>query len=143
MAKEKLKTLLLVEDDPGLQSQLRWSFDSYEVVVAENRAAAIAQLRRYEPPVVTLDLGLPPDPANASEGLAALEEILRLAPHTKVIVVTGNDDRENALRAVAAGGGLTRPCDSAWLSPETSRSALPTARATLSSRRSRLGQGWP
>lgn len=103
MAKEKLKTLLVVEDDPGLQSQLRWAFDSYEVVMAENRVAALAQLRRYEPPVVTLDLGLPPDPANASEGLAALEEILRLAPHTKVIVVTGNDDRANALRAVAAG----------------------------------------
>ncbi len=103
MAKEKLKTLLLVEDDPGLQSQLRWSFDSYEVVVAENRAAAIAQLRRFEPHVVTLDLGLPPDPANASEGLATLTEILRLAPYTKVIVVTGNDDRDNALRAVAAG----------------------------------------
>ncbi len=103
MSKEKLKTLLLVEDDPGLQSQLRWSFDSYEVVVAENRAAAIAQLRRFEPHVVTLDLGLPPDPANATEGLAALEEILRLAPYTKVIVVTGNDDRENALRAIAAG----------------------------------------
>ena len=103
MAKEKIKTLLVVEDDPGLQSQLRWSFDSYEVVVAENRTTAIAQLRRYEPHVVTLDLGLPPDPANASEGLATLEEILRLAPHTKVIVVTGNDDRDNALRAVAAG----------------------------------------
>ena len=103
MAKEKLKTLLLIEDDLGLQSQLRWSFDSYEVVVAENRADAITQLRRFEPRVVTLDLGLPPDPANASEGLATLEEILRLAPYTKVIVVTGNDDRENALRAVAAG----------------------------------------
>ena len=103
MAKEKLKTLLLIEDDLGLQSQLRWAFDSYEVVVAENRAAAITQLRRFEPHVVTLDLGLPPDPANASEGLAALEEILRLAPYTKVIVVTGNDDRENALRAIAAG----------------------------------------
>ncbi len=103
MTKEKLKTLLLVEDDPGLQSQLRWSFDSYEVIVAENRSAAIAQLRRFEPHVVTLDLGLPPDPANASEGLATLEEILHLAPYTKVIVVTGNDERDNALRAVAAG----------------------------------------
>ncbi len=103
MAKEKLKTLLVVEDDPGLQSQLRWSFDSYEVVVAENRAAAIVQLRRFEPHVVTLDLGLPPDAANATEGLATLEEMLRLAPYTKVIVVTGNDERENALRAVAAG----------------------------------------
>ena len=95
--------LLVVEDDPGLQSQLRWSFEGYEVLVAEDRKQAIAALRRHEPPVVTLDLGLPPDPANASEGLRTLDEILHLAPHTKVIVVTGNDDRSNALKAIAAG----------------------------------------
>lgn len=103
MAKIKLKTLLVVEDDAGLQSQLRWAFEHYEVVIAGNRESAITLLRRHEPSVVTLDLGLPPDPANASEGLATLEEILRLAPQTKVIVVTGNDDRDNALRAIAAG----------------------------------------
>lgn len=97
------KTLLVVEDDPGLQSQLRWSFEGYEVVVAGDKDGAIAELRRHEPAVVTLDLGLPPDPANASEGLATLEEILRLAPHTKVIVVTGNDDREHAVRSIALG----------------------------------------
>lgn len=97
------KTLLVVEDDTGLQSQLRWSFEGYEVVVAGDKDSAITELRRHEPAVVTLDLGLPPDPANASEGLAALEEILRLAPHTKVIVVTGNDDREHAVRSIAMG----------------------------------------
>lgn len=97
------KTLLIVEDDPGLQSQLRWSFEGYEVVVAADRDSAITELRRHEPAVVTLDLGLPPDPANASEGLAALEEILRLAPYTKVIVVTGNEDREHAVRSIAMG----------------------------------------
>ena len=97
------KTLLVIEDDPGLQSQLRWSFEGYEVVVAGDRESAIAELRRHEPAVVTLDLGLPPDPANASEGIAALEEILRLAPHTKIIVVTGNDDREHAVRSIAMG----------------------------------------
>jgi len=103
MAKQKLKPLLIIEDDPGLQKQLRWSFEGYEVIVAGDRDEAISELRRHEPPVVTLDLGLPPDPANAAEGLATLEKILQLAPHTKVIVVTGNDDRENALRAISLG----------------------------------------
>ncbi len=102
-AKQAQKRLLLVEDDPGLQSQLKWCFEGYEVLVAGRREEAIALLRRHEPPVVLLDLGLPPDPENASEGLAALEEILKLAPHTKVIVVTGNDDRENAVTAIAKG----------------------------------------
>jgi two-component system NtrC family response regulator len=95
--------LLIVEDDPGLQSQLRWAMDGYEVLLAEDRETALAQMRRHEPSVVTLDLGLPPDPANASEGLEALAQILSLAPDTKVIVVTGNDDRENALKSVDLG----------------------------------------
>ncbi|CAD6881103.1 Response regulatory protein [Methylomonas albis] len=97
------KVLLIIEDDPGLQKQLKWSFEQYEVVIAGNRDEAIAALRRYMPSVVTLDLGLPPDPSNASEGLATLKEILALAPATKVIVVTGNDDRANAIHAVALG----------------------------------------
>jgi len=97
MAKQKLMPLLIVEDDPGLQKQLRWCFEGYEVIVAGDRAKAISELRRHEPSVVTLDLGLPPDPANATEGLATLEEILQLAPHTKVIVVTGNDEKESAI----------------------------------------------
>jgi len=97
------KILLIVEDDPGLQKQLKWTFESYQAVIAGNRSEAITALRRYMPCVVTLDLGLPPDPANASEGLKTLEEILELAPATKVIVVTGNDDRENAIKAVAMG----------------------------------------
>jgi two-component system, NtrC family, response regulator len=95
--------LLVVEDDPGLQKQLKWSLDQYEVLIASNRSEAIAALRRHMPKVVTLDLGLPPDPTNASEGLATLKEILALAPNTKVIVVTGNDDRANAIEAVALG----------------------------------------
>jgi len=95
--------LLVVEDDPGLQKQLKWSLDQYEIIVANNRTEAIAALRRHTPLVVTLDLGLPPDPTNASEGLATLKEILSLAPDTKVIVVTGNDDRTNAIEAVALG----------------------------------------
>lgn len=96
-------TLLIVEDDPGLQKQMRWSFDAYETLVAGDRESALAQLRRQEPAVVTLDLGLPPDPDGASEGLATLEQILALVPDTKVIVVTGNQDRANAVKAVGMG----------------------------------------
>jgi two-component system, NtrC family, response regulator len=95
--------LLIVEDDPGLQKQLRWCFEDYEVVLAEGRSTAIAALRRYEPPVVLQDLGLPPDAAGVSEGMATLKEIVAVAPNTKVIVVTGNAERDNALRAVGAG----------------------------------------
>src|SRR6478736_4826090 len=97
------KSLLVIEDDPGLQKQLRWSFDAYEVLVASDRESALALLRRHEPAVVTMDLGLPPDPDGASEGLATLVQILELAPDTKVIVLTGNQDHGNALKAVAAG----------------------------------------
>ena len=103
MADNALKPLLVVEDNPGLQKQLKWSFEGYQVYLAGDRASAIALLQKHHMPVVTLDLGLPPDPANASEGLAALKEILKLAPHTKVIVVTGNDDRQNALEAISHG----------------------------------------
>ena len=98
--KEKI---LLVEDDPGLQKQLKWSLDDYELLLAADRDSAIAQLRRHEPAVVLLDLGLPPDADGASEGLAALQQILSLAPATKVIVVTGNLDRSNAVKAIQLG----------------------------------------
>ncbi len=98
-----MEKVLVVDDDFGIQKQLKWSFAGYEVVFADDRQSAIAQLRRYEPKVVTLDLGLPPDPANASEGLKTLEEILSLAPKTKVIVVTGNNDKDNALKAISLG----------------------------------------
>lgn len=95
--------ILVVDDDLGIQKQLKWALSGLDVVFADDRESAITQLRRFEPRVVTLDLGLPPDPANASEGLCALEEILSLAPATKVIVVTGNDDKENALKAISLG----------------------------------------
>jgi two-component system, NtrC family, response regulator len=100
---QAIKKLLIVEDDPGLQSQLRWCFDGYEVIAAEDRSNALAQLRRHEPAVVLQDLGLPPDPTGVSEGLATLADILEMAPHTKIIVITGNDDRENAVKAVGLG----------------------------------------
>jgi len=98
-----MEKLLIVDDDKGIQKQLKWSLSDYDVVLADDRQSAIAAVRRYEPKVITLDLGLPPDEANASEGLAALQEILTIAPHSKVIVVTGNDDRTNALAAISAG----------------------------------------
>ena len=97
------RKLLVIEDDPGLQTQLRWCFENYEVVIAGERDAALAELQAHKPPVVTLDLGLPPDADGTSEGFHLLEEILNQAPHTKVIVVTGNNDREHATRAVAMG----------------------------------------
>ncbi len=100
---EEQRKLLIVEDDPGLQSQLKWCFEGYEVLSAEDRESAIAQLRRHEPCVVLQDLGLPPDPEGVSEGMTTLQEILAIAPHTKVIVVTGNADRDNAVRAVGNG----------------------------------------
>ena len=103
MSDKKLKPLLVVEDNPGLQKQLKWSFEGYEVDVASDRQQALALLEQNKAPVVTLDLGLPPDPANASEGLRALSEILDARPETKVIVVTGNDDRNNALKAISMG----------------------------------------
>lgn len=98
-----MEKLLIVDDDKGIQKQLKWSLSDYDVVLADDRESAIAAVRRFEPAVVTLDLGLPPDETNASEGLACLQEILTIAPHTKVIVITGNDDRTNALKAIAAG----------------------------------------
>jgi two-component system NtrC family response regulator len=98
-----MEKLLIIDDDKGIQKQLKWSLSDFEAVLAGDRESAVAAVRRHEPKVVTLDLGLPPDEANATEGLAALQEILTIAPHTKVIVITGNDDRTNALKAISAG----------------------------------------
>ncbi|HSN51238.1 MAG TPA: response regulator, partial [Woeseiaceae bacterium] len=100
---EQAHKLLIVEDDPGLLSQLRWCFEDYDVHTAGDREAAIAELRRHEPAVVLQDLGLPPKPDGVDEGLLTLSDILKLSPATKVIVVTGHGDQENALRAVALG----------------------------------------
>ncbi|HCZ16435.1 MAG TPA: PEP-CTERM-box response regulator transcription factor [Accumulibacter sp.] len=103
MSSEKLPHLLIVEDDRALQKQIRWAFDQYEALTADDREGALAQVRRHHPPVVTMDLGLPPDADSVSEGFKLLEEILTLAPDTKVIVLTGQNDRANALRAVSLG----------------------------------------
>jgi two-component system, NtrC family, response regulator len=100
---DKARALLIVEDDPALQKQMRWAFDQYETLVAAERESALAQVRRYGPPVVTMDLGLPPAPDSPSEGLKLLEQVLAVAPDTKVIVLTGQNDRANALQAIALG----------------------------------------
>ncbi|MBN8443740.1 MAG: PEP-CTERM-box response regulator transcription factor [Thauera sp.] len=100
---DKQRTLLIVEDDPALQKQMRWAFDAFETVVAADRESAINQLRRHEPAVVTMDLGLPPAPDDVTEGFRLLTEMLALAPDTKVIVLTGQHDRENAVKAVGLG----------------------------------------
>jgi len=98
-----LPVLLVVEDDEGLQRQLKWAYDGYRVVAAHNRAQAVEALRLHEPAVVTLDLGLPPDPDGTSEGFACLAEILALKPDAKVIVASGHGARESALKAIALG----------------------------------------
>jgi len=98
-----LRPLLIVEDDLALQKQMRWAFDQFEILAADDRESALALVRRHLPAVVTMDLGLPPDPDSVSEGFSLLEQVLAAAPDTKVIVLTGQNDRANALRAVALG----------------------------------------
>ena len=98
-----LPVLLIVEDDAGLQRQLRWAYEGYEIVVASDRAQALDAIRAHEPAVVTLDLGLPPDPDGVSEGFATLRDILAMKPDTKVIVASGHGARESALQAIADG----------------------------------------
>jgi two-component system, NtrC family, response regulator len=103
VSKNGKASLLVVEDDLGLQKQMRWGFDNYEVVLAGDCDAAIAQMRRFEPAVMTLDLGLPPDPDGVSQGFETLRKALELFPDTKVIVITGNQDRSHAVQAVGMG----------------------------------------
>src|SRR5690349_3210451 len=97
------RTLLLVDDDPAILRGLKWSFEDCEVHTASDRESALRQVKALRPPVVTLDLGLPPAPDDAVEGLRTLAEILAVAPETKVIVVTGNEERAHAVRAIALG----------------------------------------
>ena len=103
MTDEARPKLLVVEDDPGLARQLRWAYEGYDVVIAPDRAAALEALRAEEPAVVTLDLGLPPDPDGTSEGFAALAEMLAIKPDTKVIIASGHEARESAREAIALG----------------------------------------
>ena len=94
---------MIVEDDTGLRSQLRWSFEDYDVVMAGDRKSALDLLHRHQPAVVLQDLGLPPDANGTTEGFATIADILQEAPYTKVIVATGNGDRDNAVKAIGSG----------------------------------------
>jgi len=120
---ENNKKILVVEDDPGLQKQMKWSFEDFEVFIAGDRKEALKILAKEHPPVVTVDLGLPPDPEGSTEGLATVEEILSAAPNSKVIVVSGNDKRSNAVQAVASGAYdfYQKPIDSELLNQIVTR----------------------
>ena len=103
MKSEKTRSLLIVEDDLALQKQIKWSLDRFDSVTAHDRESALSQLRKSTPAVITMDLGLPPDADSVSEGFRLLEQILAFDPDIKVIVLTGQNDQANALRAVAMG----------------------------------------
>jgi len=103
MTTERTRPLLIVEDDLALQKQIKWSLDRFESITASDRASALQQLRKNTPAVVTMDLGLPPDADSVSEGFKLLQEILTFDPDIKVIVLTGQNDQANALRAVGMG----------------------------------------
>jgi two-component system, NtrC family, response regulator len=103
MSAAKLPQLLIVEDDLGLQKQIKWSLDRFDSVTAGDRESALVQFKRHSPAVVTMDLGLPPDPDSVSEGFKLLSQLVELDPMVKVIVLTGQNDQANALRAIAMG----------------------------------------
>ena len=101
MRKQKL---LIVDDDEDLRTQMKWALTAdYDVYLAEDRQSAIAIINKEQPAVVTLDLGLPPNPAGVEEGFAILDHILDNYSHTKVIIITGRGEKEHALRAVEKG----------------------------------------
>jgi two-component system NtrC family response regulator len=143
MAKPKL---LIIEDDEGLRSQYRWAFPGFDVLLAAERRQAVTLVQREKPPVVIMDLGLPPDPDGVSEGFATLAEIQQIFPEIKVIVVTGNGEHKIALRAVASGAYdfCEKPVDSEvlrtivdrglnlyWLEEENRRLAAAPARSPI------------
>ena len=113
MSADDQNPLLIVEDDLALQKQIKWSLDRFESVTACDRESALLQFRRHQPAVVTMDLGLPPDPDSVSEGFKLLEQMLAIDPNVKVIVLTGQNDQAHALRAVALGAYdfLAKPFD--------------------------------
>ncbi|MFC3851976.1 PEP-CTERM-box response regulator transcription factor [Salinispirillum marinum] len=130
--------ILIIEDDEGLRSQLRWHFDdeSTTILTVGDRESALAAVRQHEPMVVIQDLGLPPDPEGVSQGFRCMSEILSLAGHTKIIVLTGKGDRENALKAIELGAFdfYTKPVDPMQLDHVVSR-AFHVAELELENRR--------
>jgi two-component system NtrC family response regulator len=122
---DSTRKLLVVEDDIGLQRQLKWRFETFEVVCAANRVEALAALKRFEPAVVLQDLGLPPDADGVSEGFATIAAIQEQSPHSKIIVVTGREGHEHALRAVQLGAYdfCQKPVDAQVLAAIVDRAA--------------------
>ncbi|WP_349743805.1 PEP-CTERM-box response regulator transcription factor [Roseateles cavernae] len=113
MTTPRQQPLLIVEDDLALQKQIKWSLDGFESVLADDGPSALLQFRRHSPAVVTMDLGLPPDQDSVTEGFKLLEKMLELDPGVKVIVLTGQNDQSNALRAIRLGAYdfLAKPVD--------------------------------
>src|SRR5689334_181396 len=96
--------LLIVDDDEEIRSQMKWALaQSYDVTLAEDRPSAVEAFSRIRPMVVLLDLGLPPAPGEPTEGLATLAELRALDPQVKVVIVSGQSEKQNALRAVGEG----------------------------------------
>ncbi|MEZ5329487.1 MAG: PEP-CTERM-box response regulator transcription factor [Verrucomicrobiales bacterium] len=111
-------TVLIVDDDEEIRAQMKWALTKeYKVLTAENRADALRQFSKGRPNITLLDLGLPPNPNSPEEGLATLAEVLAEDPHAKVIIVSGQGEKENALRAVDIGAYdfLSKPVDMAEL----------------------------
>ncbi len=96
-------TILVLDDDEGVRTQYRWLLSQYRVVLTGTRGEAVEAFERERPAIAIVDLGLPPDPDGATEGLATVEQLLQITPEAKVIVVTGNENREHAVRAIALG----------------------------------------
>ncbi|VAW71911.1 hypothetical protein MNBD_GAMMA10-828 [hydrothermal vent metagenome] len=96
--------LLVIDDDPGIRTQLKWGLDAYDVIMAESRPDAIEQINMYHPPLVTLDLGLPPDALGTDEGFATLKEIMHKSPKTRVVVVSGSQDSSGSAEKARNNG---------------------------------------
>jgi two-component system, NtrC family, response regulator len=106
--------VLIVDDDEEIRVQMKWALSQhYEILLAEDRAGAVNTFKMERPAVILLDLGLPPRPNDAEEGLAALSALLAIDNAAKIIIISGQDEKKNALQAVGAGAYdfLCKPID--------------------------------
>src|SRR5437870_11307357 len=96
--------ILIVDDDDDVRLQMKWALSvHYDIFLAEDRPSAMEVLQRDKSGAVTLDLGLPPSPRDTREGLLTLENMLQMDPLLKVLVVTGQDEKENGIEAIGQG----------------------------------------
>ncbi len=117
-------SVLIIEDDNVVRGQMKWALNSkYEVLLAEDRPSAVDTAKKHRPALVTLDLGLPPSPGDTQEGFRALDELLEIDPLLKVVVITGQDEKQNALEAIGQGAYdfFCKPVDIEALSVVLSR----------------------